>query len=258
MKALVTGASKRLGGAMALALAEDGHDVAVHYHRSDQAAAEVVGQIRDLGRQAVALRADLLDDAATMALVGRAAEGLGGPLDVLVNNASVFEHDSIASATLDSWHRHIGSNLKAPFLLTQAFAAQAPDAARDSRGEMLAQAMIVNMIDQRVLKPTPAFMTYTLAKMGLWALTRTTAQALAPRIRVNGIGPGPTLQGARQSDEQFTQQRESTILRRGSNPADVVGALRYFLSAPAVTGQLICVDSGQHLAWKTAGMTGTA
>ncbi len=248
--ALVTGAAKRLGRAMALALAEDGFDVAVHYHGSEDAAAEVAAGIEARGRRAVLLRADLTDEADMQALLPRAADALG-PVTLLVNNASIFDYDSIDSATRESWDRHIESNLRAPFVLTQALAAQAPEPAIDSAGEPRAEAMVLNMIDQRVKKLTPHFMSYTLAKTALWTLTQTAAQALAPRVRVNAIGPGPTLQGVRQSDAHFAAQRQNTVLERGANPEDIVGALRYFLAAPAVTGQILCVDGGQHLGWKT-------
>jgi NAD(P)-dependent dehydrogenase (short-subunit alcohol dehydrogenase family) len=177
-----------------------------------------------------------------------------GQLDVLINNASIFEYDNLQTATPSGWDRHMSSNLEAPFILTQAFAAQAPDTASD--GETLAQAAIVNMVDQRVRKFTPEFMTYSLAKNALWTLTQTSAQALAPKIRVNAIGPGPTLQGARQSLEHFQGQRGATILKRGANIDDILGAMRYFLDASAVTGQLICVDGGQHLGWKTPDVRG--
>ena len=255
-RALVTGAAHRLGRVMALALADDGFDVAIHYAGSAEAAGAVVDEIRATGRKAVALQADLLDEDATASLVPRATAALGGTLSVLVNNASIFEPDSLATATRESWDRHIGSNLRAPFVLTQAFAAQAPAATRDGNGEALSSALVVNMIDQRVLKPTPYFMTYTIAKMGLWAFTRTAAQALAPGIRVNAIGPGPTLKGARQHESHFARQRAGTILKRGANPDEIVAALRYFLAAPSVTGQLICVDGGQHLAWETPDVLG--
>lgn len=254
--ALVTGAGKRLGRAMALRLAERGFDVAVHYNGSAAEAEEVVQEIRAMGRLAEALRADLLDEGETEALVGRAAEALGAPLTLLINNASIFEYDTLRSATRDSWDRHIGSNLRAPFVLTQRFAAQAPAAQADAAGEPLAQALVLNMIDQRVQKPTPEFMTYTIAKMGLWAFTRTAAQALAPAIRVNGIAPGPTMQGIRQSEAHFAAQRAATILGRGADAQDVIGALDYLISARSVTGQLICVDGGQHLAWKTPDVLG--
>ncbi|MBQ2261342.1 MAG: SDR family oxidoreductase [Loktanella sp.] len=256
MKALVTGAGARLGQAMALYLGQRGYDVAVHYAGSLAGAQETVSQLRAMGRQAVALQADLLDEDATTTLVARATAALGGPLTCLVNNASIFEYDTIHSATKISWDRHIGSNLRAPFLLTQAFAAQAPKAQADSMGEPVAQALIVNMIDQRVYKLTPEFMTYTIAKMGLWAMTQTTAQALAPDIRVNAIGPGPTLQGGRQSADHFARQRAATVLQRGANPADICAALGYFLDAPAVTGQILAVDGGQHLAWQTPDVLG--
>ncbi|WP_337249331.1 SDR family oxidoreductase [Rhodovulum sulfidophilum] len=255
-RALVTGAAQRLGRAMALHLAERGHDVAVHYAGSAEAAAETVAEIRALGRRAVALRADLLDEDETQALVPRAAEALGGPLTVLVNNASIFEYDTIRTATRESWDRHLGSNLRAPFVLMQGFAAGVTEPARDAAGEVLATGLVVNVIDQRVLKPTPEFMTYTLAKMGLWALTRTAAQALAPAIRVNAIGPGPTLKGARQSEDHFARQRASTVLERGADPGDICAALDYLLTARAVTGQLICVDGGQHLGWRTPDVLG--
>ena len=255
-KALVTGAGRRLGRAMALHLAGRGHDVAVHYNASAHEAEAVAEEIRAIGQRAVAIGADLLDEAATAGLLPAAAEALGGPLTVLVNNASIFEHDTLETATLDSWNRHIGSNLRAPFVLTQAFARQCPEPVRDENGEPQAQGLVVNMIDMRVHKLTPEFMTYTIAKMGLWAFTRTAAQALGPKARVNAIGPGPTMQGARQTAEHFRRQREATILRRGADPEGIVRALDYFLDARSVTGQMLAVDGGQHLVWQTPDVLG--
>lgn len=252
--ALITGAARRLGRAMALYLAGRGYDVAIHYDRSADDAHATVADARALGVRAQAFQADLLDEAATAALIPAVTAALE-PLSVLVNNASIFDYDTIHSATRDSWDRHIGSNLRAPFLLTQAFAAQAAPAGQQD-GEPLATGLIVNMVDQRVLKPTPEFMTYSLAKAGLWALTRTTAQALAPGVRVNAIGPGPTMIGARQSQEHFDRQRAATILERGADAGDVTAALGFLLDAKAVTGQLICVDGGQHLGWKTPDILG--
>ena len=257
MRALVTGAARRLGRSMALYLAARGYDVALHYATSRDEAEAVAKEIRDMGRKAVALRADLLIESQVEKLVATAAQGLVGPLSVLVNNASIFEHDSFETATRKSWDRHIESNLRAPFVLSQAFAAQAPRAALDEAGEPLARALIINMIDQRVHKLTPEHFSYTIAKMGLWAMTRTAAQALGPHVRVNGIGPGPTLQGARQSPELFAKQRQSTLLQRGANPKDITAALGYFLDSPSVTGQMIAVDGGQHLAWQTPDVMGT-
>jgi NAD(P)-dependent dehydrogenase (short-subunit alcohol dehydrogenase family) len=256
MRALVTGAGVRLGRAMALYLGQRGYDVAVHYATSANAATDVVAELRGMGRQAQAIRADLLDEDATQTLVPRAMEALGGPVTVLVNNASIFDYDNIHSATRQSWDRHMESNLRAPFVLTQAVAAHVPNAVPDEQGEPRAQGLIVNMIDQRINKLTPEFMTYTLAKMGLWALTRTAAQGLAPHVRVNAIGPGPTLQGARQSAAHFAAQRQATVLGRGANPADVTAALGFFLDSPSVTGQIICTDGGQHLAWQTPDVLG--
>lgn len=252
--ALVTGAGKRLGRAMALKLAQRGVAVAVHYASSADDARATVSQIEDMGGQAVAIQADLLDEDQAANLIDRSVRALGLPLDVLVNNASIFEYDTIETATRDSWDRHMMSNLRAPFVLSQAFAEQAPNAGDD--GQALAQACVVNMIDMRVRKLTPEFMSYTLAKSALWTLTQTAAQGLAPKVRVNAIGPGTTLRGARQSVDHFDAQRKNTILERGADVADITAALTYLLDAPAVTGQLICVDGGQNLGWKTADIVG--
>ncbi|MDD2868454.1 SDR family oxidoreductase [Neomegalonema sp.] len=251
--ALVTGAAKRLGRAMALDLAAQGWDVAVHHHGSDPA--EVLAEIRAMGRKAVGLRADLLKEEEVRSLVPLAAEALGRPLTLLVNNASIFEFDTLASNTREVWDRHFESNLRAPYVLTQAFAAQAPEAEiRD--GEPLARALVVNMADQRVWSLTPMFSSYTLAKAALWAFTQTAAQGLAPQIRVNAIGPGPTLANDRQTPEHFARQRAGLILERGADPGDICAALRYLVSARAVTGQMIAVDGGQHLGWRTPDIVG--
>ena len=255
-RALVTGAGKRLGRAMALYLAGRGFDVAVHYSGSAEAAEEVAAEITALGRRAVTLKADFLVEDEVAGLLPRAVEELGGPITCLVNNASIFEYDSVRSATRESWDRHLESNLRAPFVLTQAMAGQGLTASENAQGEPVASGLIVNMIDQRVRKLTPEFMSYTIAKMGLWAMTRTTAQALAPAIRVNAIGPGPTLRGSRQSEEHFAAQRAATILERGADTQDITAALGYFLDAPTVTGQLLCVDGGQHLGWQTPDILG--
>jgi NAD(P)-dependent dehydrogenase (short-subunit alcohol dehydrogenase family) len=253
--ALVTGAGHRIGRSLAVYLAGRGYSVAVHYATSREGAEETKRLVEAAGVKCVTLQADLLDDEQTEQLFAQAVEALG-PVTCLVNNASIFEYDTIETATRETWDRHMQSNLRAPFVLSQAMAAQGLTPETDARGEPRASGLIVNMIDQRVRKLTPEFMTYTLAKMGLWALTRTTAQALAPAIRVNAIGPGPTLRGGRQSEEHFAKQRAATVLSRGADPEDMTAALGYFLDAPAVTGQLLCVDGGQHLGWETPDVLG--
>ncbi|MGY6704973.1 SDR family oxidoreductase [Roseinatronobacter sp.] len=255
-KALVTGAAHRLGREMALYLAQRGHDVAIHYARSDVAARQLQADIMAMGRKAVCVQADLLDEGALHNVVADAARGLDGALSVLVNNASIFEDDSIASATRESWDRHMMTNLRAPFVLTQAFAAQCPPALTDAAGEPVASGLVVNMIDQKVRKLTPQHMTYSIAKMGLWAFTRMAAQELGPQIRVNAIGPGPTLQATDQSQGEYQHSRRTTMLGRGANPSDIAAALGFFLDAPAVTGQLLCIDGGQHLGWQTPDVAG--
>ena len=248
MAALVTGAGRRIGRAMAVHLARHGYDVAVHYSESQSEALDTVDEIRSMGRKAEAVQANLLDETEAESLVSRAVAAIG-PLTILVNNASIFEEDTLESATFSSWNRHFGSNLRAPFVLIQNFSLQIPK--NDDNNDPIPKGIIINIIDQRVNKLTPQFMTYTLAKSALWILTKTAAQALAPNIRVNAIGPGPTLKGIRQSEENFCRQRAATILGRGANTEDITAALDYLIKAHAVTGQLICPDGGQHLAWQT-------
>jgi NAD(P)-dependent dehydrogenase (short-subunit alcohol dehydrogenase family) len=215
--------------------------VALHYKTSAGEAEAAAAQIRGHGVKAALLQADLAREAESEALVGRAAQAIG-PLTALINSASIFENDDWRSATRASWDLHMEVNLRGPLVLSQRFAAQLPGGAAGA---------IVNIIDQRVLKPTPQFLSYSLSKAGLHWLTTTLAQGLAPRIRVNAVGPGPTLRNERQSEADFARQRDATILGHGADPADICAAVRYLLEAPCVTGQMIAVDGGQHLIWRT-------
>ena len=237
--ALVTGGAARIGRAIALALARDGWAVAVHHRDSGAAALALVAAIEEGGGRAVALRADFMEEAQVEGLVGQAGAALG-PLGCLVNNAAVFEYDDIGGADRGSWTRHMAVNLRAPFVLTQAFAAALPERA---------QGCVVNLIDQRVWNLTPHFVSYTLSKTGLWTLTRTAALALAPRIRVNAIGPGPVLPSTRQSAVQFAAQCARTPLGRGAALEEISRGVRFVLDSPALTGQMIALDGGQHLGW---------
>jgi len=240
--ALVTGAGKRIGRALALSLADAGYDVAVHYKSSKAAADDVAQLIREKGQRAAVLQADLTREASTAALIDQSCAALG-PLQLLVNSASVFEHDDWQSMTRDSWDLHMEANLRAPVKLAQDFARQASQYANN---------LIVNIIDQRVLKLTPQFLSYTASKAALYTMTKTLAQALGPQgIRVNAIGPGPTLKNPRQSDEDWRRQNEATVLGHGGTPEDICNALLYLTTASAVTGQMIAVDGGQHLVWET-------
>ena len=247
--ALVTGAARRIGRAVALDLARHGWTVAVHYRESEAEAREVVAAIEAAGGRAVALRADLAREAETRTLVPRAVEALG-PIGCLVNNASVFERDEATTATRESWDAHMETNLRAPFVLSQALAAALPE---DRAG------VIVNMLDQRVWNLTPHFTSYTVSKAGLWTLTRTLALALAPRIRVAAIGPGPTLASAHQTEAEFRRQCAAVPLGRGSTPEEICAAVRFILATPSLTGQMIALDGGEHLGWRSgAGGPGDA
>ncbi len=235
--ALVTGGAIRLGRAIALALADAGFAVAVHYRTSAEAAEATAQKARRFGVQAATLRADLAveEDAAT--LVQRAASALG-PVGVLVNNASLFKRDGWSDATRQGWDRHLEPNLRAPFVLMQAFARALPTAA---------EGVVINMLDARVWSPTPNFVSYTLSKAGLWTLTQTMALALAPRIRVNGIGPGPALQSTEESEAEFARLQRSVPLGHATDADEVARAALAILSLPSLTGQMLALDGGLHL-----------
>jgi len=241
--ALVTGAAKRVGRTIAGMLAEHGWTVAIHYNGSQEAANRAVAEIEAAGGRAAAFQADLSDEASTQGLMGRVADALG-PVGCLVNNASSFEFDDAMTADRAHWDLHMEINLRAPFVLIQALARQLPDTMRGHA---------INIIDQRVWNLTPYFATYSVSKVGLWGMTQSMALGLAPRIQVNGIGPGPTLKGAKQSEEQFDRQNREVPLGHGAEPFEIGEAVLYLLSAPSITGAMITVDGGQHLGWAQPG-----
>jgi NAD(P)-dependent dehydrogenase (short-subunit alcohol dehydrogenase family) len=234
---LVTGGGKRIGRAISESLGRDGWNVVIHYHSSRQDAESVADVIQAAGGKAAVVHADLQKESDTTTLIER-AESLAGPIQALINNAAVFELDTVDTVTRESWDLHLETNLRAPFVLMQSFARRLPESSHGS---------IVNLLDQRIWNLRPGFTSYTVSKMGLWALTQTMAMALAPRIRVNAVGPGPTLPSTRQTPEQFAAQCDRVPLRHGGSPEDIAEAVRYLLSARSVTGQMIAVDGGEHL-----------
>ncbi len=244
--ALVTGGAKRIGKAIVEDLAAHGFAVAVHCNRSRQDADSLVARLVAAGARSAVVEADLTDPSATDGLVAQAAEALG-PIGLLVNNASLFEDDSVQAFDPAVAARHFAIHVTAPALLSRRFAEMLP------AGE---EGLVVNMVDQRAWRPTPRYFSYALSKSALWAATRTMAQALAPRIRVNAIGPGPTLANARQSPEDFEAQVAGLPLRRGPGLAEFGATIRYLWEARSVTGQMIALDGGQHLAWQTPDVTG--
>ncbi|CAM5396207.1 NAD(P)-dependent dehydrogenase (short-subunit alcohol dehydrogenase family) [Aquamicrobium terrae] len=246
--ALVTGGARRIGSAIVEDLAAHGFAVAIHANASRSEADELAARIAGAGGRAAVVTADLTDMAAAGALVA-AAEAELGPVSLLVNNASVFDDDSILDFDEAAWDRHFAIHVKAPAVLVRAFALALPAGA---------DGLVVNIIDQRVWKPTPHYFSYTLSKSALWAATQTMAMALAPRIRVNAIGPGPTLKNARQDDADFQAQLDGLVLRRGPELSEFGATIRYLWQARSVTGQMIALDGGQHLAWQTPDVTGMA
>ena len=247
--ALITGGAKRIGKAIAICLAERGYDIVIHYSQSKKEAEELVIKLKSLGVEAFCVKANLLKDFEISTLVDKSKKIIGKPLDLLINNASIFENDSLTSLTLESWDRHLFTNLKAPVFLSKEFSIQVPDNSTDENNEILASSNIINIIDQKVLNLNPRFFSYTLAKSSLLNFTKLSAQELGPKIRVNAIGPGPILKASHQSEEQFQNQRKSTLLKRGSDVKEICRTILYILSSPGLTGQLITLDGGEHLTW---------
>ena len=237
--ALITGGGRRIGRAIALALSRAGYAVVLNSYASRAEAEKLAADIASAGGKAHVVPADLADADAVRRLT--TAANVFGPLTLLVNNASEFEADDIGTLERAKFERTMAVNLTAPLFLSQAFAAQAP-----------AGSSIVNIVDQRVLKPTPLFFSYALSKAGLYSATVMLAQALAPDIRVNAVAPGPTLPSPRQTEAQFAAQAATVPLGRGPSPEDIAAAVLYLAQANSVTGVTIAVDGGQHLAWRTA------
>lgn len=234
---LITGAARRIGRAIAEDLAGHGWRVGIHYRNSRDEAEQMVNRIRSQGGHAVALHGDLANAEDVDALVPACAATLGPPC-CLINNASEFRHDTLETLTRDAWHTHLDINLKAPVFLAQAMARHLPAGCEGN---------VINIIDQRVWNLKPDFFSYTISKAGLWTATRTLAQALAPRIRVNAIAPGPVLRSIHQTEVDFAAECASTLMGRGPSPGEIADAVRFIIGARAMTGQMIALDGGQHL-----------
>lgn len=241
--ALITGAARRIGRGIALGLAQQGWNIAVHYRQSHNEANDLVEEIKSHGVKSVALAANLSDPDAIERLIPDCCTKLAPPT-CLINNASAFQPDQIKALTCQVWDDHLTINLKAPVFLAQAVVNHLPDGM---------QGNIINVIDQRVWRLTPDFFSYTISKAGLWTATRTLAQALAPRVRVNAVGPGPVLKSVHQTEDEFRAEVRSTLLKQAPTPEDIARAVMFILQSPAMTGQMIALDSGQHLTWSADG-----
>jgi NAD(P)-dependent dehydrogenase (short-subunit alcohol dehydrogenase family) len=239
---LITGAGQRIGKHLALYLGAKGYPVAVHYNGSKDSAAKVVETIRENGGIAHAVQTDLQDETSVQSLIPQTTELFKLPCTILINNASVFENDSIKNFKPSDWHLHMGVNTLAPLILTQAFASQLPQKINGN---------VINIIDQRVWRPNPQFLTYTASKAALYALTRTAAQALAPDIRVNAIGPGPVLESIHQTKGSFQAEVDNVLLRKGPDLDEIANTIDFIINTSSMTGQMIALDGGQHLAWQT-------
>lgn len=241
---LITGSARRIGRAIAVDMARGGWQVCVHYRKSSADADAVVAEIVRAGGRAIALCADLAQEADVAGLVPRCREALGTPT-CLINNASEFLVDTVATTTPETWDTHLDINLKAPVFLAKSLFLNLPDGHAGN---------VINIIDQRVWKLTPDFFSYTISKAGLWTATRTLAQALAPRVRVNAVGPGPVLKSIHQTELDFAREADSTLLKRGPAPEEIAAAVRFILASPSLTGQMIALDGGQHLTWSDGGV----
>ncbi|MBH9975188.1 MULTISPECIES: SDR family oxidoreductase [Bartonella] len=242
---LITGGAKRLGAAMALDLAANGFDLAIHYNEARQEADALLPKLEASGAKALSFQSDLLKTHGR-GLVETVTEKMG-PVEILVNNASLFLDDGIGALDMNVWDNHFAIHVKTPALLADRMFVLLPE---NLKG------LIVNIIDQRVLKLNPNFLSYTLSKSTLWTLTKTLAQALAPRVRVNAIGPGPTLKSSRQDEDDFVRQAHSVLLEHGPDLAEFGATIRYFWCQTSITGQMIALDGGQHLMWQTPDIAG--
>lgn len=233
---LVTGAAKRIGREICLHFAQQGWDVVAHYHTSLDQAQQLQQEVENLGQKCWLIQADLSDESQVQSLIQNALDQ-SGSIDILVNNASTFTYDAIDTMDRKSWDYHLEPNLRAPIVLTQEFA------------RLCQQGLVVNILDQRVLNLTPHYLSYSISKYALWGATQSLALALAPTIRINGIGPGPTLKNDRQTDQQFERQYKELPLENPISPQEIAETVNYFWKSPSVTGQIIAVDGGQHLGW---------
>lgn len=236
---LITGGARRIGAAIATVLAADGWTIGIHYNESEKPAKDLCSTLRNSGNQAYTVQANFKKIEETDKVIDLAIER-GGPITCLINNASIFEQDDVSNLSQESWEKHIGINLWTPVRLSQNFQRNLPN---DQKGN------IVNIVDQRSINLSPGFLSYTASKAGLWAITQTLALSLAPRIRVNAIGPGPTLPSPRQTKEQFSKQASHMPLGRGPSVKEIAEGVRYILASRSLTGQLIALDGGQHLGW---------
>lgn len=244
--AVITGGAKRIGKGLVQGLAADGWAVAIHYGASSDDAEALADEINHDGGKATIIQCDLASPNAADTIMSAVHKDLG-PADLLINSASLFEDDDAQTVSSDSFDAHMAVNLRAPVLLASTFAKQLPDGVDGN---------IINMIDQRVWRLNPRFLSYTTSKSALWTVTQTLAQSLAPRIRVNGIGPGPTMGNDRQTPEDFAAQAAAVPLERGPDIAEFQRAVRFILETPSLTGQMLALDGGQHLAWETPDATG--
>lgn len=239
--ALVTGGAKRVGRAIVLRLAEAGYGVAIHCNESVGEAEELAATIVAAGGRATVVSADLVDPASVEGIIPVAAAQLG-PVTLLVNNASMFAKDSLTAIDVPTWNRQFSVNIRAPSVLAGIMARELPEGRNGA---------IVNILDQRVWKLTPEYYSYTLSKAAMWAATRTMAQALSPRIRVNAVGPGPTVANTHDGEALFLKEAEGTLLGRAIAPEEIADAVLYLATARSITGQMLAVDGGQHLGWRT-------
>ena len=240
---LITGAATRVGKAIALHFAERGWNIALHYFKSSSKALNLKKVIEQNWVKVVLIKADLKNVKQVEKIVSVAKRKLG-TINCLINNAALFEKDDILNFTNDSWNDHLNINLRAPVILTKQFAKQV------SKKNI---SNIINIIDQRVIKLTPIFMSYTLSKSALYTFTKTMAMRLSPNIKVNGIAPGPTIKSKRQSIKHFNKQAKSTLLKKSVRPEDICDTVEFLIKNNSITGQVIAVDSGQNLTWDIKG-----